>query len=222
MQDAQHLRIDLRTQYPEIDSVYTDDYLHIILSIPGISFESARDDKVGKALLWRRAFGVDVLCDSLRFICGEWVQIESELYKPNPNTINLCRSNTLAWEITQGPVLRSVVDKVDWSDALAIMQHHVVLIEYGISTILPMTSANSFHMIVDITQLGIFELPPLRIVQDIAMLLQEAYPERIEYIHIGPVSTPLVLLFELIKPLLTSRSRDKIKLVSKLPPLHRE
>ena len=77
-------------------------------------------------------------------------------------------------------------------------------------------------MIVDITQLGIFDLPPLRVVQDIAMLLQEAYPERIEYIHIGPVSTSIVLLFELVKPLLTRRSRNKIKLVSKLPPLHRE
>ena len=214
MQGVQRLRIDLRTQYPEIDHVYNDDYLHKILSMPGNSFESARDEKVIKALLWRRAFGVDVLCDTLRFVCGEWVQIESELYRPQPSTINLCRSNTLAWETTQGAVLRSIVGKIDWSDALAIMQHHVVLIEYGISTILPMTSANSFHMIVDITQLGIFDLPPLRVVQNLAMLLQEAYPERIEYIHIGPVSTSLVLLFELVKPLLTRRSRNKINLVS--------
>lgn len=217
MQDVQHLRFELRTKYPEIDRVYTDDYLHTILSVPGISFESARDEKVIKALLWRRAFGVDGLCDTFRFISGEWVPTESELHRPQLSTIDLCRSNTLTWETNQGPVLRSVVDNNDWSDALAIMQHHVVLIEYGISTILPTTSANSFRMIVDITQLGIFELPPLRVVQDIAMLLQEAYPERIDCIHIGPVSRPLMLLFELVKPLLTRRSRDKIKLVTELP-----
>lgn len=199
MESVKRIRSELREEYGEIDQLYTDAYLEAIVSVPGRSYECARDEKVRGALKWRRGFNVDALCAESSFSEG---------------TLAMYRSGLLAWD---GPVLWSIVGQTDWTDEFAILQYHVRVIEHGITAVLPKANTDSFQMVVDVSQLGIRNMPSLSIVKGLASLLQKAYPERIDSIRIGPVSMALVALFALTKPFLSQSSRDKITLVTELP-----
>lgn len=63
------LRSSLRSEYPEIDELYSDSYLQSVIDVPGRSFDYARDEKIRGALEWRRSYGVDGLISS--FVCDE-------------------------------------------------------------------------------------------------------------------------------------------------------
>jgi len=63
------LRSSLRSEYPEIDDLYSDSYLQSVIDVPGRSFDYARDEKIRGALEWRRGYGVDGLISS--FVCDE-------------------------------------------------------------------------------------------------------------------------------------------------------
>ena len=63
------LRKSVRQSYPEIDQLYSDAYLSAVLSVPDRTYEYARDEKISKALEWRRDYGVDLLTEAFR--CDE-------------------------------------------------------------------------------------------------------------------------------------------------------
>ena len=213
MERVKRIRSELRGEYDELDQLYTDAYLEAIVSVPGRSYECARDEKVREALKWRRGFNVDALCAEASFCQGEW-RLSDGLSITRPRTLAMYRSGLLAWD---GPVLWSIVGQTDWTDEFAILQYHVRVIEHGITAVLPKANTDSFQMVVDVSQLGIRNMPSLSIVRALASLLQTAYPERIDSIRIGPVSMALVALFALTKPFLSQSSRDKITLVTELP-----
>ena len=58
------LRKSIRQTYPEIDHLYSDAYLASVVSVPDRTYEYARDEKISKALEWRRQYGVDSLVDA--------------------------------------------------------------------------------------------------------------------------------------------------------------
>ena len=58
---ASKLRASLRTSYPEIDALYSDEYISAVLSVPNRSYEYARDMKIRGALEWRRCDNIDAL-----------------------------------------------------------------------------------------------------------------------------------------------------------------
>ncbi|KAL9184468.1 hypothetical protein ACHAXT_002554 [Thalassiosira profunda] len=63
------LRSSIRPTYPEIDALYSDAYLAAVLSVPDRAYEYARDEKIAKALEWRRQYGVEALLAAFR--CDE-------------------------------------------------------------------------------------------------------------------------------------------------------
>jgi len=82
------LRTSLRTDFPEIDSHYSDEYLASVLNVPNRTFEYARDEKIRGALQWRREYDVDVLCDAFYHV----VQADNEdgadgIFRPTMNSV---------------------------------------------------------------------------------------------------------------------------------------
>mmetsp|Transcript_51148 Transcript_51148/g.153674 ORF Transcript_51148/g.153674 Transcript_51148/m.153674 type:complete len:314 (-) Transcript_51148:188-1129(-) len=63
---VESLRTALRPDFPEIDRLYSDEYIRSVLSVPGRTFEYARDKKIRGALEWRRSFGVEALRGTFR------------------------------------------------------------------------------------------------------------------------------------------------------------
>ena len=177
---AQQLRARLCDKYPEIDWVYSDAYLQKVLDVPGRTFEYACDEKVTGALQWRREFGVDELCNELHNSNGEWVQNSLRSGFVHVDTRRMCISNSLVWGSGEAPVLWCVVGELDWANPIAIMQHHVCVIEHGIRTVLPLSSTECLRVVVDVSHIGLSNLPTLEVMRGLVALLQKAYPERVE------------------------------------------
>lgn len=188
MRNVEQIRRDLGDTFPELNDVCSDAYIRRIVSVPGRAFEYARDEKIANALIWRRDFGVDDLCNELIHIQEEWIATDAITTCARPGVLELCRSGSLAWQNTTKPILHSLVGYADWTDTLAIMQHHVRVIEHGITNVLPLTNAECFSVVVDVSSLDIFCMPSVDVVKGLVTLFQKAYPERIDRIYVAPVN----------------------------------
>ena len=205
------LRGSLAAKFPEIHRVHTDAYIAAVIAVPGRTYEYARDEKISNALQWRRDFGVDALCGCLRHSDGQWALVGAAWAGLCPCTLAMCCSDSLRWTVGErGPVLHSVVSNVDWAQCTAIMQHHVRLIEYGISELLPSAHTESFEVMADVSHLSLLDLPPMQLVQGLVSLLQQAYPERIKAVHIGPTNAIIRGIFRIAKAFMSVRSSEKI------------
>ena len=108
------LRSHLEHEYPEIRGLYSDAYLARVLSVPGRAFEYARDEKIAKALQWRRDFGVEKLVRSIQCDDGVWSSSDAEA---SPALLETCLEGFLQWKGTDGegrPVLYCQTSLVDW------------------------------------------------------------------------------------------------------------
>ena len=170
----------------------------------------AKDEKIAKALLWRREFGVNGLCQELAYLGGEWVRTGAATTVAQPSVLELCSSGSLTWENATPPMLRAVVPRADWNDTLATLQHHVRVIEHGIAAILPLTGAQCFSVCVDVSKLDVFCMPSTAVIRGLISLFQTAYPERIDRIYVAPVNSMLRRVLELFRPLMSARSRHKV------------
>jgi len=212
------LRNALRSSYPEIDELYSDAYLARVLAVPGRTFEYARDEKISKALAWRREFGVHELAQSVQ--CqedGTWSAGAGT--DTNASLLETCREGFLRWsgnDLEGRPVLCCQTSLIDWRKrgVEVELQHHVMVIEHGLRLMRQRGEHESFTVVLD-TRGGssMDRPPPMDALRGLSTLLQCAYPDRVEHVWAAPVSGALRALFGLVTPLLASRSVKKISLL---------
>ena len=239
------LRHALRNDFPEIDTLYSDEYLALVLNVPDRTFEYARDEKIRQALEWRREFHVGALrnafgCEETKggtvFVPSGVMEPsnigsrhrEEEVFTPSPQLIEVCASGAfVVQKDLDGDgriVLLAKASKLDWwtTGVEAGLQYHVLVIEHALERIAssPERLPESLVVKVDTSNLSYIP-PPFAALTGMGLLLQKAYPDRIHRIEVGPVNSLLCGLYELIKPLLRPRSRDKIVLLEKSPTTSR-
>lgn len=239
--EVSSLRASLRPSYPEINVVYSDAYLAAVLSVPHRTYEYARDEKITKALEWRRSYGVDDLTAAFRYDDEGEVFIEANendsnknrqsLFVPSQSLIDVCLSGALSFggfdEEGRG-ILHAKTALLDfWKTGVDDgIRYHVLIIEHALKMLLERNKHNidneerseSLVLYVDTSDQSLFP-PPMGSLTGMAGLMQQAYPDRIHKIYVGPVNVVLRALYELVSPHLRPRSRDKIVLLETKPPI---
>jgi len=227
------LREGLVKDFPEIIVLCSDAYLAAVLGVPNRTFEYARDEKIRKALAWRRSFGVDALRSRFRYDMEEGVlklipadeSGSANPFEPSPALLILAKSRALRILPERGQdgrvVLLAETQLVKWREVTteAFLQHHVLVLEAAFDVIrnTPGASPESITLLVDAS--GPLQAPPIAALQGMATLLQRAYPDRIHKICVGPVNFVVRSLYHMLAHLLSKTSRDKITLVGVLPTL---
>ena len=238
------LRAALRPRYPEIDRLYSDAYLEAVIDVPGRAFDYARDEKIGKALEWRRSYRVDALRRSFR--CDEKsggafvlstnayntedantiLDGEEEMpFAPSPELVDLCLTRAFHVGVPDGDgriVLQAIPDRFNWwkSGVEPGLQYHVLVIEHALEMISYRNSkgiATQESMVIYVDVTNIAMSPPMLALTGMSNLFQRAYPDRIHRIYIGPINLLLRCLHAIINPMLRPRSRDKIVLLKFSP-----
>ena len=239
--EVSSLRASLRPSYPEIDIVYSDVYLSAVLSVPGRTYEYARDEKITKALEWRRSYGVDDLTAAFRYDDEGGIFIEANendsnknrqsLFVPSQSLIGVCLSGALSFagfdEEGRGIIHAKTALLDFWKTGVDDgIRYHVLIIEHALKMLLERNKNNindevtseSLVLYVDTSDQSLFP-PPMGALTGMAALMQQAYPDRIHKIYVGPVNVVLRALYELVSPYLRPRSRDKIVLLETKPPI---
>jgi len=227
------LREGLVKDFPEIIVLCSDAYLAAVLGVPNRTFEYARDEKIRKALAWRRSFGVDALRSRFRYDMEEGVlklipadeSGSANPFEPSPALLILAKSRALRILPERGQdgrvVLLAETQLVKWREVTteAFLQHHVLVLEAAFDVIrnTPGASPESITLLVDAS--GPLQAPPIAALQGMATLLQRAYPDRIHKICVGPVNFVVRSLYHMLAHLLSKTSRDKITLVGVCPTL---
>mmetsp|Transcript_66045 Transcript_66045/g.214836 ORF Transcript_66045/g.214836 Transcript_66045/m.214836 type:complete len:403 (-) Transcript_66045:166-1374(-) len=227
------LREGLVKDFPEITLLCSDAYLAAVLGVPNRTFEYARDEKIRKALAWRRSFGVDALRSRFRYDMEEGVlklipadeSGSANPFEPSPALLRLAKSRALRILPERGQDGRVVVlaetQLVKWREVTteAFLQHHVLVLEAAFDLIrsTPGASPECITLLVDAS--GPLQAPPIAALQGMATLLQRAYPDRIHKICVGPVNFVVRSLYHVVMHLLSKTSRDKITLVGVRPTL---
>jgi len=227
---AAELRGALVTEFPEISGLCSDRYLSDVLSVPGRKFEYARDEKVRKALEWRREYGVDRMCSRFRYNMMKGVlevlpaETDSD-FEPCAGLLKLCQDG--AFQILRDPgeeghvVLHSQTQRIDYHDVgvEAGIQYHVLIIEAALRIIRSEKGCRPESMILLADTSGplFAKPPPIALLQGLVSLLQRAYPDRIHCIRVGPVNVAVRGLYKLASPFMSVNSRQKIKLLGKRP-----
>ena len=138
------LRTSLRTDFPEIDSHYSDEYLASVLSVPNRTFEYARDEKIRGALQWRREYDVDVLCDAFCHVVqadnedgadGIFCPTKKGLFAPSQSLIDVCQSRAFVfggYDHDGRAILLARTAHLDWwkTGAEDGLRYHVLVIEH--------------------------------------------------------------------------------------------
>jgi len=211
----------------------SDAYLTAVLGVPNRTFEYARDEKIKKALAWRRTFDVEALRSRFRYDMEEGVlnlipadeSGRANSFEPSPALLKLAKSRALRILPERGEdgrvVLLAETQLVKWSEvtAEAFLQHHVLVLEAAFDVIRNTPGANpeSITLLVDAS--GPLQAPPIAALQGMATLLQRAYPDRIHKICVGPVNFVVRSLYNVVTHLLSKTSWDKITLVGVRPTL---
>jgi len=120
-------------------------------------------------------------------------------------------------------VLRAETRLLDWQavGVEAGLQYHILIIEAALKMIRSDNgrSPESIVLFVDPSGPMLATPPPLSALQGLVSLLQKAYPDRIHRIDIGPVNFMVRGLYQMIKPLMSKSTQNKIKLSAKgIPP----
>lgn len=256
------LRASLQKSHPEIDYLYSDNYLASVLSVPGRPFEYARDIKILGALNWRRSYGVEALVTAFKCVsdhadglptfqladtdvvdCNDAQQHDSNdsnsssrslpIFVPSQYLVEVCQSGAFCFagfDEEGRAILHARTALIDWwkTGVEDGIRYHVLVIEHALSQIFKHSensgmkeemSSESMMLYVDTSNMRLLPLPPLGSIIGMAKLMQIAYPDRIHQIHIGPVNSLLIKLFEYIAPFLSPRSRDKIVLLDYAPEI---
>mmetsp|Transcript_101718 Transcript_101718/g.328228 ORF Transcript_101718/g.328228 Transcript_101718/m.328228 type:complete len:375 (+) Transcript_101718:65-1189(+) len=227
------LRAGLVKDFPEITLLCSDAYLTAVLGVPNRTFEYARDEKIGKALAWRRTFNVEALRSRFRYDMEEGVlnlipadeSGRANSFEPSPALLKLAKSRALRILPERGEdgrvVLLAETQLVKWREvtAEAFLQHHVLVLEAAFDMIRNTSGGSPESIIVLVDASGPLQAPPVAALQGMAMLLQRAYPDRIHKICLGPVNFVVRSLYNVVTHLLSKTSRDKITLVGVLPTL---
>ena len=241
------LRSNLRPEYPEIDKLYSDSYIQSVIDVPGRSFDYAKDEKIRGALEWRRNYGVDglvrsVVCDegdNGTFSVAETRggkksnADDKSNFLPSPGLIQACKTGAFrvhGFDDDGRIIIHARTALFDWwtIGVEAGIQYHVLVVEHAIQMIMDRnisaagigndhgTTKESMVLYVDTAEASLVP-PPIGALTGFASLLQRAYPDRIHRIYLGPISSLLRRLYEVISPYLRPRSRDKIVLLASSP-----
>jgi hypothetical protein len=152
------LRKAVRQIYPEIDELYSDAYLEAVLSVPERAYEYARDEKISKALQWRREYGVDQLTDA--FCCDDGEELgcgifrtkqinnaedvngnqHQQVFLPSQYLVDACLSGAFCFAgfDNQGRgILNARTSLFDWwqTGVEDGIRYHVLVIEYALQMI---------------------------------------------------------------------------------------
>jgi len=228
------LREALIKEYPEIQRLYSDRYLLDVLSVKGRTFEYACNEKLRKSLDWRRAFGIDRLCSRFRYDMQGGIfellpatgNVDSQgAFTPSPALLELCKGGALRILPKRDQaghiVLHAETQLIDWQavGVEAGIQYHVLVIEAALKMMRSDNgqSPESMVLLVDTTGPMFARPPPIDALQSLVSLLQLAYPDRIHQICVGPVNFMVRGLYNIVARFLSSKSRQKIKLVSNRP-----
>mmetsp|Transcript_66041 Transcript_66041/g.214819 ORF Transcript_66041/g.214819 Transcript_66041/m.214819 type:complete len:395 (-) Transcript_66041:230-1414(-) len=227
------LRAGLVKDFPEITLLCSDAYLTAVLGVPNRTFEYARDEKIRKALAWRRTFDVEALRSRFRYDMEEGVlnlilaneSGSANSFEPSPALLKLAKSRALRIlperDADGRVVLLAETQLVKWCEvtAEAFLQHHVLILEAAFDVIrnTPGASPESITLLVDPS--GPLQAPPIAALKGMATLMQRAYPDRIHKISVGPVNFVVRSLYRLVAHLLSKASRDKMTLVGVRPTL---
>lgn len=156
------LRSSLRSEYPEIDELYSDSYLQSVIDVPGRSFDYARDKKVRGALEWRRSYGVDGLISSFLYDEGDdgtFSVVESSgssrsstraedqsdpfdpCFVPSPELIQACETGAFrvgGFDDDGRIILQARTALFNWWSVgvEAGIQYHVLVIEHALQMIM--------------------------------------------------------------------------------------
>lgn len=231
---SQRLRNALSENYPEIEILYSDEYLESVIAVPGRTFEYARDEKIQKALEWRRAFGVDSLLEAFEYRDDDEIFVAEEKdektyrgFTPPQPLVDVCETGAfcLLKDKTDSEgrmILSARTSRLNWrtTGVEAGLQYHVLVIEQALKRMRQhkQPSASMQSLVVYIDTCGLSYIPPpLTALTGMAMLLQQAYPDRIHRIYVGPVSSILAKIYDYITPYLRARSRNKIVLLTESP-----
>lgn len=227
---AAELREALVTEFPEIQRLCSDRYLSDVLSVPNRKFEYALNEKVRKALEWRREYGVDRMCNRFRYNMMKGVlevlPAESDLdFEPGAGLLKLCKDG--AFQILRDRdeeghiILHSQTQRIDYHavGVEAGIQYHVLIIESALQIIRSENGCGPESMILLADTSGplFAKPPPIALLQGLVSLLQRAYPDRIHRIRVGPVNAAVRGLYKLASQLMSANSRRKIQLVGERP-----
>jgi len=223
------LRESLSQEFPEIDEVCSDRYLSDVLSVPNRAFEYARDEKIRKALLWRREFGVGDMCKRFSYDMQagmvEYTPGSTESFICSPALLKLCKSRALRILPNRDEdgriVLLAETQLLDWHAAgvEAGLRYHVLVIEAALSMVRAENgkTPESMVLLVDTTAPLFAAPPPVAALQGMVSLLQKAYPDRINRIVVGPCNFMVRGLYKMASGFMAEKSRHKIKLVGTRP-----
>lgn len=157
------LRASLQQSHPEINVLYSDNYLKSVLSVPNRTYEYARDVKILGALNWRRSYNVDALVKAFKCVsdsngvsifrlaetsvmdkCIDDKKIDNSnslIFYPSKCLVDVCESAAFCFSGFDGEgraILLARTSMLDWwktgiEDGI---RYHVLVIEHALSIIL--------------------------------------------------------------------------------------
>jgi len=178
---------------------FSDEYLAAVMAAPGRSFAYACDKLLG-VLKWQREFGMAEL------VAESNAERMAALHKCAERGPLYWRGHTKAGH----PILwvRPSL-KLQPLDLAAELDMHVYLIQKAINEYMP---AGVFRLSV-IAEAGVGSGASTDLMKALVELLQVAYPDKVDQIRVGPVTSGLQMLYSMLSPLIPPATKSKIFLM---------
>ena len=150
------LRASFQLSHPEIDKLYSDNYLTSVVSVPGRSFDYACDIKILGALNWRRSYNVEALVAAFECVSDtndsvpifrladtsvmESGNCDNNSFSPSQYLVDVCQSGAFCYAGFDGEgraILHARTALLDWwktgvDDGI---RYHVLVIEHALAII---------------------------------------------------------------------------------------
>ena len=235
------IREALCTEFPEIETVYSDAYLESVASVPNRTIDHAIG-KIRRTLKWRRLYNVETLLQAFEAVDHNTTgrifvpNVKFDEFDPTLQLVEVCASGAFSLLekelfLENGDrrlLILADTSKLNWwkTGVKAGLRYHVLVLEDAWTRITLKNKdcstkkqrlEQSLILCVDTTAPPLLP-PPLGALRGMVRLLQTAYPDRIYRVCVGPVS-PLVrgLYTRGVKPFLKPKMRQKIHLLGEAP-----